>query len=125
MSLSDTITLNNAAAVPKTFVLTTRDGQSTLRLETTSLSDQPRTLAFKHSKSGSRQKGNATDRHLMSYTDAVVDGLGQDQPIVVNLTISAPQSSAATRAKIDDGLAFLKNQLNSVGFVDAFLRGES
>lgn len=124
MSLSDSLVLKDSALADKTFVTLTRDAQSVLRFDTASNNVEPRTLSVKHSVQGTRKTG-ITNRHLISATDLQVDSLGNEVPMVVNLTMSVPQNVEATDARVKDLIAFVTNAVADPTRFTQLMRGES
>lgn len=91
MSLSDSLSLDNAAGTSATFDLLGRDLAGSKRIHNTTNLTEPIFLIIKHS---TQQGGNVVvDRHLLSATMTVLDSAGKPVVAVVNFTIAAPRSS--------------------------------
>lgn len=121
--LSSNLSLNNAAAASKTFVLISQDGTGTVRVDNSTTASQPRKLTIRHTASG--KGASAVDRHLLQFSTEKLDAAGNTHVATVNLTMAIPRASAITQTDIDDLVAFVKNFLAVGANVTSLQLGES
>lgn len=120
--LADNFVLNNAAAVAKTFNLTSQTGSSRIRLDISSTLAAPRTMQVVHQLVGSGTV--AADRHTVSWQKRLDDANGVLQASTFSLVWTIPRE-VSVAAEILDLWTFGKNFLATAANVDAIARGES
>jgi hypothetical protein len=132
MSFSDTQTLDDQSGDDLTFVLISRDGTGTTRLDNATTLALPGKLVIKHSTSG--KGSSAIDRHLVQVTKTV-DATPAPVDLVINFTLAVPRVSAVTPQIIWDAVSPLldfllvpgtyNGPLSATTTIDALLRGEA
>jgi len=121
MSLSDTLTLDNATGTEATFALQGRDASGARRIDTASTLSQPQNLVIKHSKSG--QGLNAIDRHLVQFSRTELDSNGVPRTAIVNFTMAVPQSTVFSSAEILDLAGYLVDLITDGGWTSSGFAG--
>lgn len=116
------LTINDHAAVAKTFNLVYQQGNETRRLDISSTAEEPRTMTIRHSTAGSGNK--ISDRHNVNFVTTVLDD--QNNPVQVggSVTLTVPRSGAVSDDAVYDHVAFVKNFFTDAN-VAMLLRGES
>lgn len=133
MSLTDTLTLDDASGDDVVYNLVSRDSTGTVRRDIATSNVSPGLLSIKHSVSGSGL--NTVDRHLVQFTRTVPDSENVPRTAVVNLTLAIPQASVITSTIVNDLIANLVDLISDGGFtgsgfagitnITALSRGES
>jgi hypothetical protein len=121
MSLSDTLTLDNATGTESTFALQGRDSSGARRIDTASTLSEPQSLVIKHSRSG--QGLNAVDRHLVQVAKTELDSNGIARTAIVNFTMAVPQSTVFTSTEILNMAGFLVDLITDGGWSGAGFAG--
>jgi len=121
MSLSDTLTLDNATGTEATFALQGRDTSGARRIDTASSLATPQTLVIKHSKSGVGQ--NAVDRHLVQLSRTELDSNGIARTAIVNFTMAVPQSTVFSSTEILDLCGYLVDLITDGGWTASGFAG--
>jgi hypothetical protein len=114
MSLSDTLTLDNATGTEVVYALQGRDNSGSRRIDQASTLTAPNNLVIKHSRTGNG--ANAVDRHLVQFTRTELDALGLARTAVVNLTIAVPQSTVFSSTEVLDMVGNLVDLISDGGF---------
>jgi hypothetical protein len=130
MAFASTLTINNAAAAAKDFVLNLLSGTTSERLESTSTLTHPLKFVIRHSftpakKSGATVISDAVDRHTVSFAKTVTDADDNVHTATVSMTLTVPRVSDITRTDLNDLIAFTRNFSGVTGNVDALLRNEA
>lgn len=127
MAFASTITINNAAAAAKDFVLNLLSGTTSDRIESTSSLTNPVKMGIRHNYVPSKgsSSGDPYDRHVVTFSQTVVDTDDKAHVATVSLTITMPRVTDITRANLNDLLAYARNFTGVTGNVDALLRNES
>jgi hypothetical protein len=121
MSLSDTQTLDDASGDAISYVLLSRDGSGTKRLDSASTLSEPRHMVVKHSVQGSNAE--AIDRHLVQFTHTKLTTAGSPKTAVVNLTVAVPRDTVITATIVNDLVANLVDLIADGGFSDTGFAG--
>lgn len=119
-------TLNNDAAVAKTFTEIAKDKISGTWLNTTdSNSTKDSRMEIKQSLLGKNKSGQPVRRSLVQHKISVPTSLpGVSDEVTVNLTITRPvQSTVLAGSDVRDAVAYVRNLVNS-GMVDALGQGQ-
>lgn len=109
MAISSTLSLNNQAAVAKSFELvrTFPNGNDRLLVGSTTLN--PMVLAIRHFFTPAKGTKLAFDRHLVTFTNTFYDS--EEREVVVNSTLSTtvPRHLGVTDVIMQDSNAFVRN----------------
>jgi hypothetical protein len=125
MAFTSNISLNDSAAASKTFVAISVSGTETIRMDSSTSNLAPRRMIIRHAQSVDKVSRAIVDRHLLSFTNTVLDSEGVPYPQTGNFTLWVPRSPVVVRADTDHLIAFARNFLAVTGNVDSFLRNES
>jgi hypothetical protein len=118
------LSINDAAAVSKTFNLISQDGQTTVRSDI-SVTDpaQPRLCTIRHQVI--RKGDQITARHNVVFAKTIQDAQGNDITATASLVVSVPRETGMTQAAVvEDLVVFIKNLMTSANLT-ILLRGES
>lgn len=121
MSLPDTLSLNNAAAVAVAFTKTSDDATKTVYTADASSVGLPQTFTVMHDIAKPSVSG--VDRHTVKYTFLASDDNSKLYTLPVSLTFSKPRQ-IVTDVDVADGIAFIKNFLSSTN-ITKLIRGEN
>jgi len=121
MSLTDTLTLDDASGDATEFVLISRDGSGTVRRNSASTNAEPWTLVVNHKQTGSGL--DIVDRHLIQAARLVRDTQGKARTAIVNVTLAVPQHEDVTDGMIMDMFANITDLLTDGGFGDSGMTG--
>jgi len=125
MAFASTLTINNAAAAAKSFVLNLLAGNSSERIESTSTLTNPVKMMIRHSYTPKKGVNDAYDRHAVTFTKAVTDADDMVHTASVTITMTVPRVSDITRTDLNDLLAFARNFTGVTTNVDSLLINES
>lgn len=125
MAFPSTITVNNAAAAAKDFVLNLLSGTTSDRMESTSTLVNPVRLGIRHNYVVSKNGNDAYDRHVVTFSKAVTDADDKVHTGTVSISLTVPRVSDISRADLNDLLAYARNFTGVTGNVDSLLRNES
>lgn len=125
MAFASTLTLANAAAANKDFVLNLLSGTTSDRMESTSTLTNPVRMGIRHNYVPSKNGLDAYDRHVVSFSKSVTDADDKVHTATVSVTLTVPRVSDITRTDLNDLIAFTRNFTGVTGNVDSLLRNES
>jgi hypothetical protein len=121
MSLSATLTLDDASGDAIVYNQLFADSGGSKRYDVASTLIEPRNLVVKHSIQGSG--ADAIDRHLVQFTHTKVTTSGAPKTATVNLTLSIPRDSVITATIVHDLVANLVDLISDGGFGDSGFTG--
>jgi len=133
MAFASTLSVNNAAAAAKSFVLNYLQANSSERIETTSTLTSPVKLLVRHTfvkgVMPNAAKGivskDGYDRHALTFSKTVTDTDDLQHTCSVTITLTVPRVTDLTRADVNDMLAYARNFTGVTANVDALLLNES
>lgn len=130
MALPTTVTIADAGAVNRNFVLqdVTPQGGGKQRINDATTIQTPQLLIVRHQPTGASDSApvnpGGQDRHnLLWSTDIRTATTLERASLSVVLTVS--RNTAVTRTHVNDLIAYMRNFFNVTGNVDAILRNES
>lgn len=124
MAFASDIVINNFAAVAKTFKLNLLDGTTAERLESTSTLSAPLKFVIRHSFTPKKGTADAYDRHTITFSKTVLDGLLVPHVGTVSVNVTMPRVTIA-RADMDDLIAFASNWITLAANKDGLLTNQS
>lgn len=118
------ITINDNAAVAKTFKQISADSSGSARIDDSTTNLAPRRMVIRHSVSTPKGSSVQADRHLVQFSTVKVDADGEAYTATINLTFAIPRTAEVAQADVDHLLAFVKNWIGVGSNVTGLLLGE-
>lgn len=130
MAFVSTLVLNDGLATPvaRSFTLTQTLSNATLRLDTSSTAQLPRTMRISHNTGRINGKSGAIlDVRSLTFATMFADPNDSTRPfaLTTSLTHRIPRVAALLQQYVSDHNAFVRNAMATSGFMDQFQRGES
>lgn len=117
------ITLNNAAAAAKTFVLVSTGTSNSIRMDNGTTNVAPRKMLISHAVSTLRD-GTVQDRHLLSFQMTKINATGKPVSLVLNRSLAYPRDPIFTVTDVADLVAFDRNWTGVQANLDGWYLGE-
>jgi len=127
MAFTDPLSLNNNAAVSKSFNRKSTGIGVSEAIEAGSTVSDRTLMKIAHTKAGKgAAAGTVVDRHLLQFQRAKFNStIGADELMTINVTLTIPSSSGLTSTDTYDLCAYVKNFLTTTANIDRLVRGES
>lgn len=104
---SPSFSVNNSAAVAKTFTLQSQDMRIARYIDTATSLAQPSKAEISHDLKPDSSKGS--DGHMVKFSIGILDANASLQTVVCSLKLSIPRSAAITDLNVKDVAAFVRN----------------
>lgn len=117
------ITLNNAAAVAKNFVLVNSGTTSSIRMDNGTTNVAPRKMLISHSVATLRD-GTVQDRHLLSFQTTKINAAGKPVQVIQNRSFAIPRDPIFGAVDLADLVAFDRNWTAVQANLDGWYLGE-